>query len=295
MDQPKSNVGWWQIIQTSHLKNNWYLSYCAPMQIHCNRRCRRKLKKCWKNLMQKKWKWNNHLMSLQQWLQLTWLSSNTFGTGRLSRLSCIWCRPSLSIVCLFFGNCLGSFLSIQKQGIQKITGTMLPKHLANFHVAKLKRKQLWQIVSGMNLTFVQLLDAKLNDSHSVCLVDLKIFRTTAFRYEEHLSSLCIWLNSRSLFFRQAQNWWEKARSEVTPGIWNKACMVHLWCISQFELLQNCMDIIDLAPSSIHIVISRSIWLSFTLSSWDQGLGFPLCLMEGIEVGPMSFSTPWATV
>jgi len=67
----------------------------------------------------------------------------------------------------------------------------------------------------------------------------------------------------------------------------KSDNVHLWYVPRFELLQNRMDTKDPVPSSISVVIPRSVRLAFwgssvytTQSSWAQGRGFPLWVVEG---------------
>jgi len=80
----------------------------------------------------------------------------------------------------------------------------------------------------------------------------------------------------------------------------KSHRVHLWYAPRFELPQNRMDTKGPVPSSISIVIPGSVRLAFwggsvyaTQSGWAQGRGFPLWVVEGNEVGPLTSSTPRA--
>jgi len=76
----------------------------------------------------------------------------------------------------------------------------------------------------------------------------------------------------------------------------KSDNVHLWDVPRFELLQNRMDTKDHMSSSIGIVITRRVQLSFWGGSvytmqggWAQGQGFPLWVLEGNEVGSLILS------
>ena len=78
----------------------------------------------------------------------------------------------------------------------------------------------------------------------------------------------------------------------------KSHNVHLWYFPRFGLLQNRMDTKDPVPSSIGVVIPGSVRLAFwggsvytTPSGEAQDWGFPLWVVEGNEVGPLTSSTP----
>ena len=76
----------------------------------------------------------------------------------------------------------------------------------------------------------------------------------------------------------------------------KRHIVHLWYVPQFELLQNRMDTKDPAPSSIGVKIPGSVRLAFWGGSerLRPMSGFPLWVVEGNGVGPLTSSTPRAT-
>ena len=115
------------------------------------------------------------------------------------------------------------------------------------------------------------------------------------------SSSCVWLNCKIIFFSQAYRAGSSdARSAFSPGT-QKEPQRHLWYVSRFELLQNRMNTKDPVPSSIGVVIPGNVRLAFwggsvytTQSGKVQRRGFPLWLVEGNEVGTLTFSTARAT-